>query len=93
VPLRARLAARTRAVVAKASVGLVVFFGSPASRGSALAAQLAAARGLPVVAFPLGLVPAQLPLLGYGSWVPAGGSGVWAGAWVWVPVVVQGSLF
>jgi hypothetical protein len=92
VPLRARLAARTRAVVANASAGLVVFFGSPASRGSVLAAQLAAARGLPVVAFPLGLAPAQLPLLGCGSWVPAGGSAGWAGAWVWVPAAVQFSL-
>jgi hypothetical protein len=93
VPLRARLAARTRAVVAEASAGLVVFFASPASRGSVLAAQLAAARGLPVVAFPLGLAPAQLPPLGCGSWVPAGGSGGWAGAWVGVTVAVQGYLF
>jgi predicted Rossmann fold nucleotide-binding protein DprA/Smf involved in DNA uptake len=84
VPLRARLATRTRAVVAEASAGLVVFFASPASRGSVLAAQLAAARGLPVVAFLLGFAPVQLPLLGCGSWVPTGGSGGWAGAWVWV---------
>jgi hypothetical protein len=82
VPLRARLAARTRAVVVEASAGLVVFFASPASRGSVLAAQLAVARGLPVVAFPLGFAPVQLPALSVGSWAPAGGSGVWAGAWV-----------
>jgi predicted Rossmann fold nucleotide-binding protein DprA/Smf involved in DNA uptake len=93
VPLRARLAARTRAVVAKASAGLVVFFASLASRGSVLAAQLAAARGLPVVAFPLGFAPVQLPLLGCGSWVSAGGSGVWAGAWVWAQTLQQISLF
>jgi hypothetical protein len=93
VPLRARLAARTRAVVAKASAGLVVFFGSPASRGSVLAAQLAAARGLPVVTFPLGFAPAQLPLRGCGFWTPAGGSGVWAAAWVWVPSLTHGALF
>jgi predicted Rossmann fold nucleotide-binding protein DprA/Smf involved in DNA uptake len=93
VPLRARLAARTRAVVTEASAGLVVFFGSPASRGSVLAAQLAAARGLPVVAFPLRFPPAQLPALSVGSWVPAGGADVWTGALVWVPEVVQGSLF
>jgi hypothetical protein len=93
VPLRARLAARTRAVVAEASAGLVVFFGSPMSRGAALATRCAVARGLPVLAFPLGFAPAQLPLLGYGSWVPAGGSGVWAGAWVWLPTPVQGPLF
>jgi hypothetical protein len=93
VPLRARLAARTRAVVAEASAGFVVFFGSPMSRGAALATRCAVARGLPVLAFPLGFAPAQLPLLGYGSWVPAGGSGVWAGAWVWLPTPVQGQLF
>jgi predicted Rossmann fold nucleotide-binding protein DprA/Smf involved in DNA uptake len=93
VPLRARLAARTRAVVAEASAGLVVFFGSPMSRGSVLAAQLAAARGLPVVAFPLGFAPAQLPLLGCGSWAPAGGSGVWAEAWVLVPQITHYYLF
>jgi hypothetical protein len=93
VPLRARLAARTRAVVAKASAGLVVFFGSPASRGSTLACRLAVGRGLPVVAFPLGLAPVQLPRLGCGSWVPAGGACGWVEAWVWLPTPVQGQLF
>jgi hypothetical protein len=81
-PLRARLAARTRAVVAEASA-LVVFFTSPASRGSSLAARFAAERGLPVVAFPLGFF--GLPALGLGRWTPAGGSGCWSDALVWVP--------
>jgi predicted GIY-YIG superfamily endonuclease len=85
VPLRARLAARTRAVVAEASAGCVVFFDSPASRGSLLAAQVAVERSLPVVAFPVGFAPAQLPELGAGVWVPVGLGGVWIGAWRWSP--------
>ena len=92
-PLRARLGARTVAVVSAASAGLVVFFASPASRGSALAARGTAARGLPVLAFPLGFPAAQLPVLGSGRWVPAGGSGIWAGAWVWAPSSAQFFLF
>lgn len=91
VPLSARLAARTRAVVAQASASLVVFFASPVSRGSALAARSAVARGLPVVAFPLGFPASQLPSLGPGCWVPAGGSGVWSGSWLWASV--QGEIF
>jgi hypothetical protein len=85
VPLRARLAARTRVVVAEASAGCVVFFGSPASRGSLLAAQVAVERSLPVVAFPVRFPAAALPELGAGTWVPVGGSGVWTSAWRWVP--------
>jgi hypothetical protein len=83
VPLRARLAARTRAMVAEASAGCVVFPASPAvvGSGSWLAASAATDRGLPVVAFPVGFAPAQLPELGAGAWLPVGGSGVWAGAW------------
>jgi hypothetical protein len=86
VPLRARLAARTRAVVAEAST-LVLFPASPAVAGSGswLAAQCAVARSLPVVAFPLGFPPAALPSLGAGAWGPVGSAGVWAGAWRWVP--------
>lgn len=83
VPLPSRLAARTRAVIAEASAGLVVFFGSPLSRGSTLAARLAVARGLPVVAFPLGFSGSALPSLGAGFWAPVDGSGVWSGAWRW----------
>lgn len=83
LPLRARLASRTSAVVSAASVACVVFFSSPASRGSALAARLAAARGLPVVGFPCGFSGEFLPSLGSGSWVPFSGFGPWVSAWVW----------
>lgn len=85
VPLAARLAARTRAVVSAASSGVVVFFASPASRGSALACRFAAGHGLPVLAFPLGFPGGALPALGAGAWSPAGGAGLWSGAWRWVP--------
>lgn len=91
VPLFARLARRTRAVVLSASSGLVLFPSSPESRGSWLAADLAAARGLPVVVVPLGFSPSLLPLLGAGGWVRVKSSGVFAGAWRWVPG--QGGLF
>lgn len=84
VPLFARLARRTRAVVSRASSGLVLFPSSPESRGSWLAAELAVARGLPVVVVPLGFSPALLPLLGAGRWVCANASGVFGGAWRWV---------
>jgi len=85
LPLRARLASRTSAVVSAASSGCVVFFGSPASRGSALAARLAVGRGLPVFGFPVGFSGALLPSLGAGEWVPFSGFGVWASAWFWMP--------
>lgn len=75
VPLRARLAARTRAVVHSANAGLVVLFASPHSRGSLLACRYALARGLPVLAFPVGFGAAQLPVLGAGCWVSCGASG------------------
>jgi hypothetical protein len=84
VPLSARLAARTRAVVAQASAGCVVFFASPLSRGSLLAARCAVSRGLPVFAFPVGFAGRLLPSLGAGAWVPVSGSGVWAEAFRWV---------
>ncbi|WP_456378823.1 hypothetical protein [Thiolapillus sp.] len=83
VPLPARLRGRTAAVVAAANSGLVAFFGSPASRGSALACRMAAGRGLPVVAFPLGFHGLQLPVLGAGQWVPCERGRVWSGAWQW----------
>jgi hypothetical protein len=84
VPLRVRLARRTRAVVAAANVGLLVFLGSPNSHGSLLACQCAVARDLPVVAFPVGFCGALLPSLGAGSWVAVGGAGVWSSAFLWV---------
>lgn len=85
VPLPARLAARTSAVVGAASVSVVVFFASPSSRGSALAARLAVGRGLPVFGFACGFPASQLPALGAGAWVPVCGAGPWAGAFRWVP--------
>lgn len=72
VPLRARLANRTRAVVSSATAGLVVFFASPGSRGSLLACRCALARGLPVLAFAVGFSGSKLPALGAGAWLPAG---------------------
>jgi hypothetical protein len=73
VPLRSRLAGRTQAVVDAADRGLVAFFGSPSSRGSLFACRCALSRGLPVVAFPVGFPPSNLPSLGAGSWAPCGG--------------------
>jgi len=91
LPLAARLSRRTRAAVAFAAAaprpgsGAVVFFRSPSSRGSALAARSAVAAGLPVVAFPCcGLSPSALPSLGRGRWAPAGGSAPWRSAFRWV---------
>jgi hypothetical protein len=75
VPLRSRLAGRTRAVVGAADAGLVAFFASPSSRGSLFACRFALSRGLPVVAFPVGFPAAELPLLSAGSWVPCGAFG------------------
>lgn len=91
VPLFARLARRTRAVVSSASSGLMLFPSSPVSRGSWLASELAAARGLPVVVFPLGFSPSLLPALGVGRWVRVSGVGVFGNAWCWVGG--QGALF
>jgi len=71
-PLRSRLADRTRAVVAAADAGLVVFFASPSSRGSLLACRCALSRGLPVLAFPVGFSGSNLPVLGAGFWLPFG---------------------
>ena len=84
VPLFARLARRTRAVVSSASSGLLLFPSSPVSRGSWLAAELAVARGLPVVVVPLGFSSSLLPSLGDGQWARANASGVFGGAWCWV---------
>jgi hypothetical protein len=83
VPLSTRLSARTGAVVGSASVSAVVFFASPGSRGSLLAASLTVGRGLPVFAFACDFCPSLLPSLGAGSWVSAGGVGVWADAFFW----------
>ncbi|MGH8646385.1 MAG: hypothetical protein ACREX4_18770 [Gammaproteobacteria bacterium] len=81
VPLKARLARRTAAVVAEASAGCVVFPFSPVVTGSGswLAASpwRAAAGGcLPGVVSRLRAATARE----YGQWGPTG-SGVWSGAW------------
>ena len=81
-PLPVRLAARTRAVVAAASVCAVVFFASPASRGSLLAAGAAVHRALPVFAFACGFPASLLPVLGVGSWV-AVSVGEFSGGFSW----------
>lgn len=88
VPLARRLAARSAAVVAAASAGCVVFFGSPSSAGSALVCRLAVARGLPLVAFPLGFPPVSLPLPAAGAWAPVPAV---PGAFLFVPS--QAGLF
>jgi len=75
VPLGVRLAVRTRAVIAAADAGLVVFFSSPGSRGSLLACRCAVSRGLPVLAYPVGFSGSELPLPGPGVWVSSGGYG------------------
>lgn len=90
VPLRARLAARTRAVVAAATAGLLLFPSSPVSRGSWLAARCALTRGLPVVVVPLGFAPSLLPSLGAGRWAPCS---LVPGGWRWVTLSGQHSLF
>lgn len=82
LPPRVRLSQRTLAMVGAASGGLVAFFGSSASRGTALACRAAVAKGLPVVAFPLGFASSALPSLGAGHWVAL--SGTWFGACQWV---------
>lgn len=79
VPLASRLAGRTAALVQSATSGLLVFPSSPSSPGSFLAARLAAARGLPVVAVPLGFPGSALPPVGPGHWSPLGPS-----AWLWL---------
>ena len=86
VSLRARLGARTAAVVGAASAGALAFFGAPSSSpGSLLFCRLAAARGLPLFCFsPAGAPPA----VGAGAWRPLAGAAGW---FAWAPG--QGSLF
>lgn len=88
LPLPARLVGRAAAAVnlavaSGAGAGFVAFVTSPGSRGSCRAARLAARLGLPVVVFPCGFPPAQLPSLAGGRWVPLAAVGAWAGAWRW----------
>jgi len=81
--LKHRLANRTKTVIYSASVSTVVFFGSPNSKGSALACRLSISRGLRVYAFACGFPGEQLPDLKNGKWKRVGGSGIWSSAWCW----------
>lgn len=81
--LKQRLSNRTKAVIYSASVSTVVFFGSPNSKGSALACRLAISRGLPVYAFACGFSGEELPTIKNGKWLAVGGSGIWSSAWYW----------
>jgi len=81
--LKHRLANRTKAVIYSASVSTVIFFGSPSSKGSALACRLSISRGLRVYAFACGFPGEQLPALKNGKWKRVGGSGIWSSAWCW----------
>ena len=93
VPLRARLARRS-AACALAAAGLLIWFASPASRGSLVAARAAAAGDRPVWAIACGFPPALLPALAAaGAWLPALASGPLAGAWLWSPGAAQPPLF
>jgi hypothetical protein len=91
VPLRARLALRSRALVAHVAAGgpgsgLVAFLGPGAARGTWAAIRHAAALGVPLVVFPCGAA-APLPPLGFGAWVAAVPAGLWASAFRWVPAM------
>mgnify|MGYP000179087251 CR=1 FL=1 len=81
--LKHRLANRTKTVISSASVSTVVFFGSPNSKGSALACRLSISRGLRVYAFACGFPGEQLPALKNGKWKRVGGSGIWSSSWCW----------
>lgn len=85
VQLVPRLAARTRAMVKGATAGCLVFFSSPGSKGSALCARSAAARGLPVFAVPMGFPGFSLPSLGNGSWSRFTVESPLAGSFLWQP--------
>ncbi|CAK0771319.1 membrane hypothetical protein [Gammaproteobacteria bacterium] len=84
-PVRARLGARSAAVVAAASVACVVFFSSPSSRGSSLVVSIAARRSLPVYAFPVGFAGSALVAPAGFKWVSSGCSGVWSSSFSLFP--------
>jgi hypothetical protein len=85
VPVRGRLSCRTFNVISSASAGVVGFVVQD-SKGTISALSLAAARGLPVVAFAAGSF--ELPLIGSGKWVRCNRSGIWSSAWSWVAAPV-----
>ncbi len=83
VAVRARLAARTSAVVSVASAGCIGFV-THSSVGTSRALKLAAGRGLEVQAYPCGFDGEDLPVIGDGRWRQSDD------AWVWLPA---GGLF
>lgn len=97
VPLRARLAARSRAcfraALGSSRPGVVAFVsgGFSASPGSWSSVRFAlrSCPSVPVVVFPVGCsvscFPRSFAGVGRGSWVPAASSGVWASGFRWVP--------
>lgn len=89
VPLRARLACRSRALVRSGLSAFVLFLspGALPSSGSLLAGAAAVLAGVPLFAFSVAC-PASLPGLA-GSWVPSSFLGF--SCWSWV--VSQSSLF
>lgn len=87
VPVAARLAGRTRAVVLAGAGGVAVCFGSPVSRGSLLACREALRLGRSLRALPVGCSASALPLPEAGAW-RAAARGELA---VWVPA--QAHLF
>ncbi len=89
VPLRARLAVRSRAALAGV-VAAAWVVSSPSSRGSLGAAAAAAAAGVPVFVFCVGFSPAALPALGPGAWVSSSLLG--CPCVRWLPAVSQREL-
>jgi len=83
--LKKRLPNRTKAVINSATISTVVFFGSPNSKGSALACRLSIDRGLNVYAFACGFSGAELPIFNSGKWERVGSSGIWSESWRWKP--------
>ena len=86
VPVAARLAKRTRAVAAAGAGGVLVCFGSPASRGSVLACREALRLGRPLRALSASCSVCAVPLPKAGVWRAVGRGGLLE----WVPR--QGSL-
>ncbi len=90
LPLRVRLAVRSRSLVSSVVSGsLVAFLSSPGSRGSVQALRFAVSCGVPVFVFTCGFSAPSLPSLGSGTWRPV--SFFSHSCWSWSPG--QRSLF
>ena len=91
VPIRARLALRSKRAVQGCSVA-VFFLSLPALSGSLKAASFAAAEGCQVFAFSCGFSGAPAPLADQaGAWLPS--SLASCPCWRWQPAAVQPALF